>query len=90
MSVRPGRGAPFAATRFGVRDIVERAALDRARRESNRAILCQLDGNIGCRLWPAAKTTLARRLAPALGLPLIDRDDIHDRLFETKGIGDSA
>jgi glucokinase len=38
----------------------------------------------------SGKTTLARRLAPALGLPLIDKDDILDRLFESKGIGDAA
>jgi len=34
--------------------------------------------------------TLARRLAPALNLGLIDKDDILDRLFEAKGIGDAA
>ena len=38
----------------------------------------------------SGKTTLARRLAPALNLPLIDKDDILDRLFEEKGIGDAA
>jgi cytidylate kinase len=37
----------------------------------------------------SGKTTLARRLAPALNLPLIDKDDILDRLFESKGIGDA-
>jgi hypothetical protein len=37
----------------------------------------------------SGKTTLARRLAPAIGLPLIDKDDILDRLFELKGVGDS-
>ena len=36
----------------------------------------------------SGKTTVARRLAPALGLPLIDKDDILDRLFESKGVGD--
>jgi predicted kinase len=36
------------------------------------------------------KTTLARRLAPALQLPLIDKDDILERLFESKGTGDAA
>ena len=36
----------------------------------------------------SGKTTLARRLAPALGLPLIDKDDILERLFEAKGVGD--
>jgi hypothetical protein len=38
----------------------------------------------------SGKTSLARRLAPALNLPLIDKDDILDRLFELKGIGDAA
>jgi glucokinase len=38
----------------------------------------------------SGKTTLARRLAPALGLPLIDKDDILERLFESKGIGNAA
>jgi hypothetical protein len=38
----------------------------------------------------SGKTTVARHLAPALGLPLIDKDDILERLFETKGIGDAA
>jgi len=38
----------------------------------------------------SGKTTLARRLAPALGLPLIDKDDILDRLFQVRGVGDAA
>ena len=38
----------------------------------------------------SGKTTLGRRLAPALGLPLIDKDDILERLFDTKGVGDTA
>ncbi len=38
----------------------------------------------------SGKTTLARRLAPALNLPLIDKDDILDWLFEAKGIGDAV
>jgi len=37
----------------------------------------------------SGKTTLARQLAPALQLPLIDKDDILDRLFDLKGIGDA-
>jgi len=37
----------------------------------------------------SGKTTLARRLAPALNLPLIDKDDILDRLFDLKGTGDA-
>jgi len=36
----------------------------------------------------AGKTMLARRLAPALDLPLIDKDDILERLFELRGAGD--
>jgi hypothetical protein len=32
----------------------------------------------------SGKTTLARRLADGLGLPLLDKDDILDRLFETE------
>lgn len=38
----------------------------------------------------SGKTTLARRLAPALNLPLIDKDDILEGLFESKGVGDRA
>jgi glucokinase len=38
----------------------------------------------------SGKTTLGRRLAPALDLPLIDKDDILDRLFDARGIGDAA
>jgi len=38
----------------------------------------------------SGKTTLGRRLASALGLPLLDKDDILERLFESKGIGDAA
>jgi len=38
----------------------------------------------------SGKTTLARRLAPELDLPVIDKDDILDQLFESKGIGDAA
>jgi AAA domain len=37
----------------------------------------------------SGKTTLARQLAPALHLQLIDKDDILERLFESKGIGDA-
>jgi shikimate kinase len=37
----------------------------------------------------SGKTTIGRELAPALDLPLIDKDDILDRLFEAKGIGDA-
>jgi hypothetical protein len=38
----------------------------------------------------SGKTSLGRRLAPALELPLIDKDDILERLFESEGIGDAA
>ena len=38
----------------------------------------------------SGKTTRGRRLAPTLNLPLIDKDDILDRLFESKGVGDAA
>lgn len=38
----------------------------------------------------SGKTTLARQLADGLGLLLLDKDDILDRLFEANGIGDSA
>jgi glucokinase len=36
----------------------------------------------------SGKSTLARTLAAALGLPLLDKDDILERLFESKGVGD--
>ena len=38
----------------------------------------------------SGKTTLGRRLAPALNLAFIDKDDILHRLFESKGIGNDA
>jgi hypothetical protein len=38
----------------------------------------------------SGKTTLGRRLAPALNLPLIDKDDVLDRLFAAKGVGNAA
>jgi predicted kinase len=38
----------------------------------------------------SGKTTLAMRLAPALDLPLIDKDAILEELFETQGVGDGA
>jgi AAA domain len=37
----------------------------------------------------SGKSTIARRLAPALSLPVIDKDEILDRLFESKGVGDA-
>jgi glucokinase len=38
----------------------------------------------------SGKTTLGRELAAALDLPLIDKDAILDRLFETRGVGDAV
>jgi glucokinase len=37
----------------------------------------------------SGKSTLAQQLAPLLGLPVIDKDEILERLFEAKGTGDS-
>ena len=36
----------------------------------------------------SGKSTLARRLAPVLGLPLFDKDAFLEQLFESKGTGD--
>lgn len=36
----------------------------------------------------SGKTTLARMPAPALGLPLLDKDDILEALYDTVGVGD--
>jgi adenylate kinase len=36
----------------------------------------------------SGKSTLGQQLAPALGLPLLDKDAILERLFESKGVGD--
>ncbi len=38
----------------------------------------------------SGKSTLARKLAPLINLPVLDKDDFLDRLFETKGTGDAA
>jgi AAA domain len=38
----------------------------------------------------SGKSRLASQLAPLLGLPVIDKDDILERLFDSKGIGDST
>jgi glucokinase len=37
----------------------------------------------------SGKSFISSRLAPVLGLPLIDKDDILERLFDVKGIGDA-
>ena len=37
----------------------------------------------------SGKTTLSRKLAPALALTLLDKDDILETLFETLGVGDA-
>jgi len=38
----------------------------------------------------SGKSTLARELASALGLPLLDKDAILERLFESRGPGDAT
>src|SRR6185369_1656876 len=38
----------------------------------------------------SGKTTVARALAPLMNLPVIDKDEILERLFEARGIGDAA
>lgn len=38
----------------------------------------------------AGKTTLARALAPALGLPLLSKDVVKETLFDVLGTGDRA
>lgn len=38
----------------------------------------------------SGKTSLAHRLAPVVGLPVIDKDDILERLFAARGVGDAA
>jgi hypothetical protein len=37
----------------------------------------------------SGKTTIARALGPLLRLPVIDKDDILEELFESRGIGDA-
>jgi len=37
----------------------------------------------------SGKTTLARRLSHALGIPLLDKDEILEALFEGLGVGDA-
>jgi hypothetical protein len=36
----------------------------------------------------SGKSTVARQLAPLIGLPLLDKDDILESLFESEGTGD--
>jgi glucokinase len=38
----------------------------------------------------SGKSTVARALAPPLNLSVVDKDDILERLFESRGIGDAA
>ncbi len=38
----------------------------------------------------SGKSWLATRLAPYLDLPVIDKDEILDRLFDSQGVGDSS
>jgi energy-coupling factor transporter ATP-binding protein EcfA2 len=38
----------------------------------------------------SGKSTLANHLSPLLNLPVIDKDDILERLFRAKGVGDLA
>jgi hypothetical protein len=38
----------------------------------------------------SGKTTLARRLSLPLGLPVVDKDDVLERLFMERGIGDAS
>lgn len=38
----------------------------------------------------SGKTTLARRLSPALGLPLLSKDVVKETMFDVLGVGDRA
>lgn len=38
----------------------------------------------------SGKSTLALQVSASLNLPLVDKDDILEHLFETKGVGDAA
>jgi len=38
----------------------------------------------------SGKSTLARQIAPELGLPILDKDEFLEFLFETRGLGDSV
>jgi hypothetical protein len=38
----------------------------------------------------SGKSTIALRLAPALGLPVIDKDVVLEELFDAKGVGNEA
>jgi len=38
----------------------------------------------------SGKSTLARELSAALGIPMIDKDDVLEELFASKGVGDRS
>jgi tRNA uridine 5-carbamoylmethylation protein Kti12 len=38
----------------------------------------------------SGKSTIARQLAPLLRLQVVDKDDILERLYETRGVGDAV
>jgi glucokinase len=38
----------------------------------------------------SGKSTISRKLAPGLDLPLIDKDEILEHLFDEKGVGDAS
>jgi predicted kinase len=67
---------------------------ERVRRSALASAVCEarfvdLDGIVVVAGIPGSgKTTLARRLAPELGLPLISKDTIKEALFEALGTGD--
>lgn len=56
---------------------------------SSEATLGQVPLVIVSGLPASGKTRLARKLAPALGLPLFDKDDILEGLYEALGVGDA-
>jgi len=69
----------------------------RAWHHALRAAAAEAQAVMACRRFivvsglPATgKTTLGRRLAEAFDLPLIDKDDILESLFDSQGIGDAS